>query len=657
MKGWLLRLWAKLLGYGDAFAVRGAPRRGRSGLHFEQLEDRTVPAAYLVRDIRVGLLTSWSRALNNVNGTLFFIANDGQHGYELWKSDGTSSGTVMVHDIRPGPASAFPPGGPYSQYSHGLHHPLGAEVNGTLFFVVNDGSNGYELWKSDGTSSGTVLVRDIRPGGHSAFLTRIPASLTNVNGTLFFVANDGQHGAELWKSDGTSSGTLLAWDIHPLSPGSFRFHDGLSFDGRPILANVEGVLFFSANNGSHGGELWRYAPLHGASLVRDTNPGSLGSYPYNLTNVNGTLFFTAYDRSHGSELWKSDGTASGTLLVRDIFPGVYPSNLRHFTDVNGTLFFTAWDGSTGFELWRSDGTATGTRLVADIVPGSASSGVSRLTNVNGTLFFQANDRSTGTELWKSDGTSTGTVLVRDINPGSYGSEPIRFANVNGTLFFTTFSWTAPYGRELWKSDGTSSGTVVVRDISPGHRGSYPYNLTNVNGTLFFTAADPVHGRELWATDFVSPTIVNFTLPPGGTYTAGQHLDFTVQFSETVVVNTSGNTARLELTIGTTTRFANYVSGSGTNTLLFRYTVQAGDLDTDGITLHSPLQLNGDTIRDNAGNDAVLTFTPPNTSGVLVDAVAPTIVSITPPANGTYTAGQHLNFTVQFSETVVVNTSG
>jgi hypothetical protein len=128
----------------------------------------------------------------------------------------------------------------------------------------------------------------------------------------------------------------------------------------------------------------------------------------------------------------------------------------------------------------------------------------------------------------------------------------------------------------------------------------------------------------------------------------------VVFSEAVAVT---GTPRLVLTIGSTTQYATYLSGTGTSTLVFRYTVQAGDLDSDGIAVASPIDLNGGTITDVPGNDAVLTFTPPDTSGVLVDGVAPTITSVTGPAAGTYIVGQNLDFTVQFSEAVVVNTAG
>ena len=84
------------------------------------------------------------------------------------------------------------------------------DVDGTLFFAADDGSHGRELWKSDGTEEGTVLVEDINPGTAHAG----PRWLTNVNGTLFFTAVDGSHGRELWKSDGTEAGTVLVKDIN-----------------------------------------------------------------------------------------------------------------------------------------------------------------------------------------------------------------------------------------------------------------------------------------------------------------------------------------------------------------------------------------------------------------------------------------------------------
>src|SRR5205807_545784 len=102
-------------------------------------------------------------------------------------------------------------------------------------------------------------------------------------------------------------------------------------------------------------------------------------------------------------------------------------------------------------------------------------------------------------------------------------------------------------------------------------------------------------------DNTAPTLNSVTGPANGTYGAGQNLDFTVNYSENV--NVTG-TPTIGLTVGATARSASYVSGSGTNALVFRYTVQAGDNDTDGITSASPIALGGGSIKDGAGNNAV-----------------------------------------------------
>ena len=138
----------------------------------------------------------------------------------------------------------------------------------------------------------------------------------------------------------------------------------------------------------------------------------------------------------------------------------------------------------------------------------------------------------------------------------------------------------------------------------------------------------------------------------GTYKTGDILTLNVAFSEEVTVGGVG-TPRIGLTIGSNIRFADYDTGSGTTALVFNYTVQTGDLDADGIAVVSPISLNGGTILDANTNDAILTFTPPTTTGVLVDAVAPVADAVTPPPAGSYATGQTLSFDVVFDGNVDV----
>ena len=433
--------------------------------------DGTDAGTTLVKRISTEGLSYGPNSLTNFNGTLLFTANDNIAGYELWKSDGAEAGTAMLKNIDSVDQPSFP---------DNLVH-----MNGMLYFAADDGIHGAELWKSDGTDAGTVMVKDIYPGSVGG----MPDYLTNVNGTLFFTASDGIGGVELWKSNGTADGTVMVKDIQ----------SGIYSSGPRYLSNVNGVLYFAASSGNtEGYELWKSdGTADGTVLVKDIFPGSTSSGPQNLTNVDGTLFFAAQGSStQGNELWKSDGTADGTVLVKDLYSGASKSsNPEYLMNVNGVLYFAANDGVNGNELWKSDGTATGTVLVKNIYPGTGkSSNPESLMNLNGTLYFAANDGVSGIELWASDGTAEGTVLLKDIYPGSNSSAVTSLANINGTLYFAADD--GINGSELWTSDGTAAGTVLYADLCPGALGSTPIGFTDLGDSMFFSADDLSADREL-----------------------------------------------------------------------------------------------------------------------------------------------------------------
>lgn len=556
--------------------------------------DGTVAGTRLVSDIRSGSVGSQPQSFAAFQGKLFFSANNGSGGFELWKSDGTAAGTVRVKEINAGFESSLP-----SQLT---------VVGNTLFFVANNGVNGRELWKSDGTASGTVLVSDIRPGvdqepveledGGIVYVdvprSGDPQSLINVNGTLYFTADDGVNGRELWKSNGTAAGTVLVANLkaggESSDPTSLTVFQGQLYftansdaggtelwrtngtaagtvkvfgaSSSPIVVDLHSfvvsgsTLYFVARSLANGEELWRTDGTGSFPvLVRDfatgpagSTPGNLraasgagiffttadpivgfrlwftdgstastralttlrvqnqGSSPSELFDVGGTLFFTADDGYHGTELRKVDRVTRFTSLVADLLPGTASGNPRNFTNVNGQLYFVATDISGQERLWRSDGTTAGTVAVSGVGAGSPKL-IYNLTNVNGVLFFAASDETRGFELWKSNGTLAGTVLVRDINsaPG-VGSQPTSMVSMGGIAYFA--ATTAANGTELWRSDGTTAGTWIVRDsftgIQIGNPGlansSSPMFLTVVGSTLYFAAQDGATGFELWKSD-------------------------------------------------------------------------------------------------------------------------------------------------------------
>jgi ELWxxDGT repeat protein len=190
--------------------------------------DGTYRGTKLVKDIVPGPDDSGAEDIHSTAPrTTFFRAWDKNHGEELWKTDGTESGTKLVKDINPD----SPPGARCPQGECGIpkgwSHPDTVTVMGnTLFFAADDGKHGVELWKSDGTYRGTKLVKDINivkgnsnpNDNHAVNQSAEVEKLFAVGKTLYFRANDGKRGVELWKSDGTERGTNLVKDINPAAP-------------------------------------------------------------------------------------------------------------------------------------------------------------------------------------------------------------------------------------------------------------------------------------------------------------------------------------------------------------------------------------------------------------------------------------------------------
>lgn len=426
----------------------------------------------------------------------------------------------QVRDINAGGGDSLPEGGAVLR-------------TGLFVFAANDGTNGTELWATDGTKDGTKMLKDIRQGSDGSFPHNFsqPITFESFTGSkvitktlVFFAADDGVKGTELWATDGTADpdGTFLVSDIRT-TPGA-PHHDPLGSSFPHNLTVLNGKLIFAANDGETGVELWCHDPAPTAAgagityLVKDIWPGdeSTHSLPSWLTVVGNNVYFAASDHrtvgvgGTGTELWKTDGTDAGTVLVADLYPGPgsgapNSSGPEWLANLNGVLLFVAWNG-TGFDnqLWRSTG--AGASLVK--VFGELNSPPEQLRVVGNRVFFAATDHlfthpsldGHGQELWASDGTGGGTFMVKDINTTTesgvaFGSAPRDLVNVNGRLFFTAVDNATD--RELWTSDGTPGGTVRVADLRPGLDSSRPERLTACGRLLYFSADDGTRGRELW----------------------------------------------------------------------------------------------------------------------------------------------------------------
>ncbi|MBE9048757.1 hypothetical protein IQ255_31025 [Pleurocapsales cyanobacterium LEGE 10410] len=360
----------------------------------KSLSDGTTAGTQLLKDINPGRSDypgydndygSYPNNFIEFDNKIYFIAQDREDAFEPWVSDGTTAGTQLLKDINP------------DFVEEGYTDGRFIEFNNQLYFSADDGENGRELWVSDGTAAGTQLLKDINPGSGDSSNRFNFINFIEFNDKLYFTADDGENGRELWVSDGTTAGTQLLKDINPGSASSASY----SPENFTVFNDQ---LYFTAEDGENGEELWvSDGTTDGTRLVADINPGSNnfgGSSPGNLTVFNGELYFGATDGENGRELWVSDGTTAGTQLLKDINPGSASSSPENFTVFNDQLYFTAEDGENGEELWVSDGTTDGTQLVADINPGSASSNLGGFTEFNDELYFRANDGENGIELFK-----------------------------------------------------------------------------------------------------------------------------------------------------------------------------------------------------------------------------------------------------------------
>ncbi len=496
-----------------------------SAVSFSQL-------TYLVKDFSTMTNASSPRHIIESGEYIYFSAFESVHGRELWRTDGTEEGTVLLIDLLPGVESGIDDdfyavdvnGELFFYYDRALWITNGT-VDGTVIvktaenFVVQleeplinlDGTlyfnpQSRSVWKSDGTEAGTVLLAgDISTAGVSPDM-----AFSSANGLLYFIGWDEICGYELWKTDGTVEGTMLVKDIIPGTEsgiGSYISSEYLSSDG---------VLFFSATNGVDGYELWKTdGTASGTMQVKDINVSG-NSSPSEFIGYNNEIYFLANDGVSGRHLWKTDGTSSGTNLV---FSAEDNPIYNDFSIYNGELYFTVKIDYVK-NLYKTLGTPISTSIVLhgnvkeyvvadnqmflNYIDTSYIGGIYKLNSTNddaifldnlkyinyltplgNNCVFQASDSTYYGEIWLSDGTTEGTNMIKDIN--RLGSSLVNdLVDVNGRLFFE--AKTVEDGKELWCTNGHESGTYQVCDLSPVGD-LYLGNFTNFKNKLYFTNAD------------------------------------------------------------------------------------------------------------------------------------------------------------------------
>lgn len=434
-----------------------AASNGSSGAE-PWISDGTAEGTFMLRDIATNQKHSNPESLNDVDGTLYFIAVDtvgfDYDARDLYNTDGTGPGTKRLMKLfKSGQISGI------------------ASLGEKVIFSCGFKDIGIKPGITDGTPEGTHLLKDVEGGS---------GKMVFYKDKVYFYTN-----SSFWETDGTEEGTKIVMDKIRIS------------DVFPAL----GQLFLSCpyNTG-----LWKSdGTREGTQLVTDIN-GASGIRRF--TEFQNKVFFTAVDNTGNQTLWQTDGTETGTQKVADVGPKPDGPDFA-YRDVAGEyLFFTINDSEHGWELWKTDGTTGGTAMIKDIVPGEAGSEPGGLVNLNGKLIFFATTPETGKELWISDGSSEGTHIIKDIAPGRFSGvyhEGVQLAKAGDYVYFAGNDGVGDF--ELWRTDGTETGTIRVSDIFPGEEGSLPMCFQVSGNKLYFSANHPDYGRELWALDVVTGT--------------------------------------------------------------------------------------------------------------------------------------------------------
>ncbi|MBU6413508.1 MAG: hypothetical protein KGS45_08540 [Planctomycetes bacterium] len=449
----------------------------------------------LVADLRTGAPNTQNTAnpsgpfgiLPTSAGPLaLFPAPDPNYGRVLWKSDGTTTGTTLVRD--------------YGIDNLTTQSPRDFVLYQNRLFFTSNLFNSSDLWicSTNGTSCGTrVHFRILSDGGTGGLR---PAKLTVMGDWLYYVGwspNGNAQGIELHRTDGTAANTTIVAD---LTPGA----NGTSIT--TVVTNGSRLFLVATVPNTIGTELY----ISDGSTITpvDIATGAASSNPASLTILGSTCYFTASTLASGNELWKSDGTVNGTLLAADIIPGASSSLPTNLSTHDGNLYFAAMgrdanNVNIGNELFVYDGTAA--TLVADIFPGSNSSSPTRVITHGPDAYFSAIDSTFSSRLYRTRGTAGTTVSIAPslrLNLSGGGGATIDMASTaNGVVFRAQPNNQTPFS--IWVTDGTVGNATNISSVYPNGSttsGTSAYMTPLGDGRVIFSGATSTMNFEPWITD-------------------------------------------------------------------------------------------------------------------------------------------------------------
>jgi ELWxxDGT repeat protein len=361
-----------------------------------------------------------------------WFSASGQGGAQcLFVTDGTAAGTLEVPGV-PAPSELF------------------AAVGNHLVFFR--GFDAEQLWASDGTQTGTRMIRLLGAQPQAGALTGFKV----VGGRAFFIAHGTTEEQELWVTDGTPQGTRLLSD----------FTAPLPFGQTPsVMAGVQAIgdaVYYVAADSPADRGLWRTDLTTGSrkKLFPACSQNCAQKVGPKLQVSAGRLFFSVEDEfARPAQLWVTDGTTGGTRMLRDdtcvngfLCPG------ERVAAADGRLYFYAAGAAGVPQLWRTDGTLSGTEPVTSFAGSSSLSGGPRVAAVGGEVYFGAEDGVHGVELWTLAPGAGLPRLVQDLERSVGDGDPVHLTDAGGTLIFGAC---VDNDLLLWASDGSRQNTVPV----------------------------------------------------------------------------------------------------------------------------------------------------------------------------------------------------
>lgn len=422
--------------------------------------DGTIGGTTLFKDLKT-ITHSRPRLLTEVGNELFFVADSGNVNNYLFKSDGTANGTVMIRNI-----DGIGNENQYQMFAY----------NGKALFGKTGIPGNDDLCVSDGTFAGTQSIMNIDPSTYA-----YPKGYIEMNGFAYFTANIGT-AYRIYRTDGTVAGSTQVYSNHiGGSKGLSKYNNALYFDGID-------------------GELWRTdGTSSGTFRLKDINTNaSQSSNPRSFREYNNELYFIASNGVSSDQLWKTDGTASGTVLTtpsaklvpcnivlnNDLLILANPSGnsyilnkynsvtnaitpihswtavtITNFINLDSLVIFTV-DGV----IWKTNGFSA--QIVKNTKPFSYSNGPNVFSNgstfvrIDDFIYFAQVDSTGNEQVWRTDGTTCGTNRISQFS-GSYDSYISDLQPMGGGLYFSAF--TPEFSHELWKFNVVPPIVTTIND--------------------------------------------------------------------------------------------------------------------------------------------------------------------------------------------------